>query len=70
MKRRTIKTSDIPVGNTPETIQDKIFSYIKANPNCSLSDLYHLDPNEGTIRRETTKLLKSRRVKQCLVVVE
>lgn len=70
MKKRTITANDIPVMDTKKSqLQDIMYKYILNHPNCTRHDLYSLNPNEGTIRREITKLLKSNRVKETFAIV-
>jgi len=69
MKKRIILVSDIPVMDTNRSpLQDVMYKYILNHPNCTRSDLYSLNPNEGTIRRAITKLLKSRRIKETFAI--
>ena len=67
VKKHTVKNFNMP---KREHFDDIVVNYIRKHPNCQRSDLYVLCNNEGTVRASVTRLLKSKRLRECLVMAE
>lgn len=72
MRKRIIKAEDFPEMDihkgSESPLQDVIYEFIKKHPHCTRKDLYSLNPNQGTVRRAITVMLKSNKVKETFTI--
>lgn len=70
MKAKTIKLKEIPLTDIPiKTLKEIVYEYIKKNPNCRRTDLYHLNAHQQTIRKIVKQLIDGKRIRECFVVL-